>query len=90
MEWMVWTIPTAIFFLCIFAMLGFMTFIDLRNPAAPRKGFLPMATTRGDRLYITVLGCAFINLAWLGLTDWLQYPALVLCLIWGYVLIRWG
>jgi predicted small integral membrane protein len=31
-----------------------------------RKGFLPMATTRGDRLFIGLLLAAYINLAWVG------------------------
>lgn len=90
MNWMVWTLPTAIFFVAVFALLGFMTVIDLRRPALPRKGFLPMVTTRGDRLYVSVLVCAFINLIWLGVTDATQLGAIALCAVAVYALMRWG
>ena len=33
----------------------------------PRRGILGLDTTRGDRLFISLLGSAFIFLAWLGL-----------------------
>ena len=68
-SWMAWTMPTAIFFCCIFAMLIGMTFWELRSPTIERKGFLPLHTTRGDRLFIGLLTAAYINLAWVGLTD---------------------
>ena len=38
-------------------------------PTVERKGLLPMATTRGDRLFIGLLGAAFIHLGWLGFTE---------------------
>ena len=74
-DWMVWTLPTAVFFICIVLMLVGMTVWELRSPTILRKGFLPMATTRGDRLFIGLLVAAYINLAFLGLgesiMDWL-------------------
>ena len=51
-EWMAWTLPVAVFFTCIVLMLAGMTVWELRSPTVQRKGFLPMATTRGDRLFI--------------------------------------
>jgi predicted small integral membrane protein len=39
----------------------------IRFPETPRVGVLRIETTRGDRLFITLLGSAFIHLAWLGL-----------------------
>lgn len=33
----------------------------------PRVGLLRFETTRGDRLFLSLLGSAFIHLAWLGL-----------------------
>lgn len=68
MSWMAWTRPTAIFFGCIFAALLVMGIWEARSPAVPRRGFLPMHTTRGDRLFIGILAAAFVNLAWLALT----------------------
>jgi predicted small integral membrane protein len=71
--WMVWTMPVAIFFICIALMLVGMTIWELRSPTIERKGILPIRTTRGDRLFIGLLMAAYINLAWVGLTDINQY-----------------
>jgi predicted small integral membrane protein len=65
--WMVWTTPVAIFFTCIIAMLAGMTVWELKSPTVERKGFLPIATTRGDRLFIGLLGAAYVNLMFVGL-----------------------
>lgn len=71
-NWMVWTTPTAVFFICIVLMLACMTVWEIRSPTVLRKGFLPMATTRGDRLFIGLLVAAYINLAFLGLGETLM------------------
>jgi predicted small integral membrane protein len=69
LSWMAWTPPVAIFFVCIALLLVGMTAWELRSPTIARKGLLPLATTRGDRLFIGLLTAAYINLAWTGLTD---------------------
>ncbi|CAG9176258.1 DUF2160 domain-containing protein [Cupriavidus pinatubonensis] len=78
LSWMVWTTPVAVFFACIVVMLLGMTVWEVRSPAVMRKGFLPIATTRGDRLFIGLMCAAWINLAWVGLgekiTQWLSLP----------------
>jgi predicted small integral membrane protein len=66
-DWMVWTKPVAIFFGCIAVMLAGMTVWELKSPTQLTKGFLPIATTRGDRLFIALLTAAYINLAFIGL-----------------------
>jgi predicted small integral membrane protein len=66
-EWMVWTQPVAIFFSCIGLMLLAMTVWEVKQPTVLRKGWLPIATTRGDRLFIGLLTAAYINLAFVGL-----------------------
>ena len=65
-DWMVWTLPVAVFFICIALMLAGMTVWEIRSPTHERKGFLPLATTRGDRLFIGLLTAAYINLAFIG------------------------
>lgn len=74
LEWMVWTTPVAVFFICIALMLVVMTVWEIKSPTTLRKGFLPIATTRGDRLFIGLLCAAYLNLAWVGLgtrlMDW--------------------
>ena len=68
-SWMVWTTPVAVFFTCIGLMLIGMTVWEIKSPTVLRKGFLPIATTRGDRLFIGLLTAAYINLAWVGLGE---------------------
>ncbi|MGL4574723.1 MAG: DUF2160 domain-containing protein [Burkholderiaceae bacterium] len=68
LSWMVWTTPVAVFFTCIVLMLIGMTVWEIKSPTVMRKGFLPIATTRGDRLFIGLLVAAYINLAFVGLS----------------------
>ena len=68
-SWMAWTLPVAVFLSCIVLMLVGMTLWELRSPTVMRKGWLPMATTRGDRLFIGLLLAAYVNLAWVGLGE---------------------
>ncbi len=89
MDWMAWTWPTATFFLVIAGLLVTFTILAIRFPETPRVGILRIQTTRGDRLFITLLGSAFINLAWLGLVGAHQPYALILCLIYAGAVFRW-
>ncbi|PLC52194.1 hypothetical protein CR155_19300 [Pollutimonas nitritireducens] len=73
LDWMVWTVPTAVFFICIALMLVGMTLWEIKQPTTVRKGFLPMATTRGDRLFMGLLLAAYINLGFLGLSGKLAH-----------------
>jgi len=68
-EWMAWTLPVAVFFVCIVLMLAGMTLWELKSPTTLRRGFLPIATTRGDRLFIGLLGAAWVNLAFVSLSE---------------------
>ena len=67
--WMAWTLPVAVFFACIALMLVGMTVWEIKSPTVMRKGFLPIATTRGDRLFIGLLSAAYLNLAFLALSE---------------------
>ena len=70
-EWMAWTLPVTVFFCSIGLMLVGMTVREIRSPTEPRKGFLPMETTRGDRLFIGLLCAAYIHLAFVGMAGWI-------------------
>jgi predicted small integral membrane protein len=89
MDWMAWTVPTAIFFVVIASLLMVFSIIAIRYPESPRVGVLRIETTRGDRLFITLLGSAFINLAWLGLVSLPQWGALIVCLLYATAVFRW-
>ncbi len=90
MEWMAWTLPTAAFFSSIAVLLVVMTVWEIRSPCVERKGFLPITTTRGDRLFIGLLGSAYLHLMVLGLTNWPLWIASVLALLWLALVLRWG
>ena len=90
LDWMAWTLPTAVFFIVIACLLVAMTVWQVKAPCMERKGFLPIATTPGDRLFIGLLGSAYIHLAWLGLTGLSIWIAFVIALIWMIALMRWG
>jgi predicted small integral membrane protein len=90
LEWMAWTQPVAIFFTAIALTLVAMTVLEVVWPTVERKGFWPMATTRGDRLFIGLLGAAFIHLGWLGLTEWPLWWGSVVALLYFVMQMRWG
>ena len=90
MTWMAWTLPTALFFGSIALILVGMTVWQMVSPSVPRRGVLPMATTRGDRLFIGLLGSAFIHLGWLAATDRPLWWALGLSVAFLLSVLRWG
>lgn len=87
--WMAWTFPAALFFWVIAALLLTFTWLAIRFPETPRKGILGIWTTRGDRLFISLLGSAFINLAWLGFGGMPAWGGLILSLIYAAAVFRW-
>ncbi|WP_407150898.1 DUF2160 domain-containing protein [Bradyrhizobium sp. ORS 86] len=64
--WMAWTWPTAIFFVLLACTLGVMTWLAIAYPEAERVGALRIPTTRGDRLFISLVLAAVIHLVWIG------------------------
>lgn len=90
MSWMAWTPQTAGFFIAIATGIVLMTVFELVRPTTTRRGFLPIATTRGDRFFISLLAAAFIHLAWLALTTGAIWPASLIALVTAIGLMRWG
>jgi predicted small integral membrane protein len=87
---MAWTWETAAFFIAIALMLAAMTVWELRSPGgAPRRGILAIETTRGDRLFISLLGSAFIHLAWLAFLGTPLWGALAVSLLLAFAVFRW-
>ena len=68
-EWMAWTLPVAVFFCSIVLMLIGMTVWEIKSPTVERKGWLPITTTRGDRLFIGLLSAAWVNLAFVAVSE---------------------
>lgn len=87
--WMAWSFPTAMFFLTIFLLIALMAVWEYARPGgAPRVGILRFETTRGDRLFVSLLGSAFIQLAWLGLVGSSLWWALALSVVYAIGVFR--
>lgn len=90
MSWMRWTLGSAAFFGSIIAMLVFLTFYDMRSPGYPRKGILPIKTSRGDRVFMSLLTWALIMLLWLALVPSLPpWWPMGISAIAGTIILRW-
>ena len=87
--WMAWTLPTAQYFVGIFTLLVGMGIWEYFSPGGnPRVGILRFETTRGDRLFISLLGSAFIHIAWLGLVGANLWWALALSVVYAIGVFR--
>ena len=89
LSWMAWTLPTALFFGTILVLLVGMAVWEYASPGGnPRIGLLRFETTRGDRLFISLLGSGFIHLAWLGLVGPSLWWALALSVVYALGVFR--
>jgi predicted small integral membrane protein len=90
LSWMAWTGPTAAFFIFIALCFAAMSVWEYVAPGGgPRHGVLGLDTTRGDRLFISLLGSAFIFLAWLGLVGTPLWVPLAIAVIYAGCVFRW-
>jgi predicted small integral membrane protein len=88
--WMAWTWPTAIFFVVILSLILGMGVWEYLSPGGnPRVGILRFETTRGDRLFVSLLGTAFIHLAWLGLGGPNLWWALAISVVYAVGVFRY-
>jgi len=88
--WMAWTPATFLLFCCLFgaiAIIGVLEALKYRD-GIERKGVFGLTTTLGDRLFISLLGSAYIFLAWLGLMGQPLWWPLGLSLAWGVFCFR--
>ena len=87
--WMAWTFPTALFFLTIFFLISLMAVWEYALPGGdPRVGILRFETTRGDRLFVSLLGSAFIHLAWVGLVGPSLWWAMAISVVYAIGVFR--
>jgi predicted small integral membrane protein len=87
---MAWTFETAAFFAAIAGLLVAMTVWEILVPGgARRRGILAIDTTRGDRLFISLLGGAYIHLGWLALLGSPLWGAMVVTLVFAGAVFRW-
>lgn len=89
--WMYWTVPTAMLFGGLFFTIGALGIWDVKSPSYPRKGFLPIPTTRGDRLFIGISITIAIHALWIiALADNALWPATGIAAIIFACVGRWG
>lgn len=90
LSWMAWTWPTAAFFGFIVLSLIVMSVWEHYSPGGgERQGVLGLVTTRGDRLFISIIGSAFIHLAWLGFYGTPLWGALAISIAFFLAVFRW-
>ena len=90
LAWMAWTWHTGMFFGFIGVCLVTMFIWELLKPGGdPRSGILGLDTTRGDRLFISLLGSAYIHVAWLGLTNLPLWWGSVVAGFFALAVFRW-
>jgi len=88
---MQWNWAGTLFFLFLVFSIAGLTYWDAQTSVNRRKGFLPMETTRGDRLFIGIMSSIGILLLWLALVEnqWLGLLA-VLLILWNALLALRG
>ncbi|SEA12635.1 DUF2160 domain-containing protein [Rubrimonas cliftonensis] len=88
-SWMAWTGAGALFFGVIAALLLAMIVWGAVAPETPRVGVLRIETTPGDRLFLSLLGSAFICLGWLALFGAPLWGGLSVSLLYAAAVFRW-
>ena len=91
MAWMAWTWATAGFFGVILLLLITLTLLAIYRPETPKRGILGFPTTRGDRLFVSLVGSAIIFVIWIRVTggDNLWYPTGI-ALLYGVAMFRFA
>lgn len=88
--WMAWTLETALFFVVIGLMLIAMMIWEWREPGgSPRRGVLRIDTTRGDRLFISLLSAAYVHLGWLALFGTPLWGATIVSIVLAFLIFRY-
>jgi predicted small integral membrane protein len=87
--WMAWNKPTVAFFVFIALAIATMTILEIRSPGGNfRRGIFMIDTTRGDRLFISLLGSAFILLTWIALYGVTIWGGAILSLAWSFLVFK--
>lgn len=90
LSWMAWTWETGIFFGFIVLSLTVLTVLAAVRPETPRRGVLGFPTTRGDRFFVSLLGTAYIFIAWMRFDGGALWYALAIALAFSVVVFRFA
>jgi len=90
LSWMAWTWQTAAFFITILCCLILLTILEIKRPGGnSRDGILGLTTTRGDRLFISLLVAAFIHIGWIFFLGTPLTGAVILSLVVAWAIWKW-
>ena len=90
LSWMAWTWQTATFFGIIASLLVLMTLLEIRRPGGnARDGILQLRTTRGDRLFISLLVAAYVHILWLFFFGMPLTGAVIISLLLAAAIWKW-
>ena len=90
LSWMAWTWQTAVFFIAILCCLILLTILEIKRPGGnSRDGILGLTTTRGDRLFISLLVAAFIHIGWIFFLGTPLTGAVILSLVVAWAIWKW-
>jgi len=90
LSWMAWTWQTAAFFIAILCCLILLTILEIKRPVGnSRDGILGLTTTRGDRLFISLLVAAFIHIGWVFFLGTPLTGAVILSLVVAWAIWKW-
>ncbi|KNG94217.1 DUF2160 domain-containing protein [Pseudaestuariivita atlantica] len=82
--WMAWTPATFALFCAIFGAMAILTVLEVMRPGGDeRRGALGLVTTRGDRLFISLLGAAWIFIVWMALIGMPLWWPVGIAVAWG-------
>ena len=88
--WMAWTWETGIFFGLLALALTILTLLAIYRPESPRRGILGFETTRGDRFFVSMLGTAYIFIAWIRLDGGTLWAPLGIGVLFGIAMFRFA
>ena len=90
LDWMAWTWETALFFAFVAVGLLVLTVLAVKRPESPRRGVLGFATTRGDRFFVSLLGGAYIFIAWIRFGGAGLWAPLAIAVVFGAAMFRFA
>jgi predicted small integral membrane protein len=96
-------VPTAIILIALITFLTILTIWDLRSPNSERKGFFPVAFSRGERFFLSIVTLVGIHLIWIAIQaneviaplsdavgETYILPPLAISAVAIFALVRWG